>query len=140
MYRRRQAAYGAGLTAKSLHNWTTLYDLDLFEARPDRGWRTFSENDVFIMAIAAQLVRYGCHVKTAVQGVRTALGMVDFKTFNNLPTYLYAAELNGQWLIDSDEGLISMPFANGAPPALVRVFVTRCIADARRRLATADSV
>ena len=135
MYRFGQAAIAIGIPEASLRNWMTRNKLDLFDARPDRGWRTFTENDVYILAMARELVKFGVPVKSAVDAVRIGLGGTNFETWDGLPTFLFAAPDHAdEWVCDQDEGLV-LTVTGSATVAKVAVPIV--LAAARRRLSTA---
>lgn len=130
MYRFGHVAHAIGLGEPALRNWLRRNKIDLFEAQPESGWRIFTENDVFVLALAAELVRFGAPVKEAVDAVRTAMGMVNFKTWDKLPNYIYAAPDQVGWYASENEGLVS----DRGGPTLIKVAVPVVMSAARKRL------
>lgn len=130
MYRFGQVAVAVGLGEPALRNWLRRNKIDLFEAQPESGWRVFTENDVFVLAIAAELVRFGAPVKQAVDAVRQAMGFVNFKTWEHLPSYIYAAPDSVGWHAADNEGLIH----DLCGPVYVKVSVPEVMSAARKRL------
>lgn len=133
MYRFPQAAMGIGLTEPALRNWVGRNDVDLFGERPKGGWRWFSENDVFVLAVAAELVRFGAKVQPAVDAAREGLAFTNFSTWEGLPNHLYAApEATGRWVANSNRELVLE--VTGAL-TLVELNVPRILQATRVRLA-----
>jgi len=130
MYRFGHVAHAIGLGEPALRNWLRRNKIDLFEAQPESGWRIFTENDVFVLALAAELVRFGAPVKEAVDAMRAAMGMVNFKTWDKLPNYIYAAPVEPGWYASENEGLV----ADRSGPTLVKVAVPVVMSAARKRL------
>ena len=92
-----QAAYGAGITAKTLRNWLQRGQIELFNARgEDDAHFAFSLADLVILAVVAELVRYGMPVRDAFDGIdriRREIGLLA--TFKNTPLRaLYPALMN----------------------------------------------
>lgn len=131
MYKFGQVAAAIGVSEASLRNWMTRYELDLFGARPRGGWRTFIEKDVYVLALAAELVRFGGTVCEAVGAARQRLGLIDAANFEELPRYIYAAPDGPGWFTADDEGMVA---AKTNSPTIVKIAVPICLSHARRRL------
>jgi len=135
-YRFAQVAKAIGVTEPGLRNWMTRNKLDLFEGRPERGWRSFSENDVFVLALAAELVRFGAPVEDAVDAVRGGLAEVNFRTWEGLPTHLYASPCRfGGWRAYKDEAFATGMSSSGS---VLKVPVPIILVAARKTLAGAE--
>lgn len=138
MFRRSEAARGAGLTPSAFDGWLNRYDFDLFNIRPSGGWRSFTEEDIFILAVAARLVRFGCPVQTAIDGVHDALfdavheGKLDY---SKMPTYLYAAEQDGTWSVHPDRNFAAFS-AGERPEAVIEIALILCLDRVQTRLGT----
>lgn len=135
-YRFGQVAAAIGVKEQTLRNWLFRHDdLDLFTARPKGGWRSFEEKDVFILAVAAELIRFGAPVKVAIDAVRQGLGFVDFDQVQTIPRLLYAAPDSDGWYCDPDENLV-----RHVAPALTvaKISVLEVLAAARGRLVAAE--
>ncbi len=136
-YRFSEAAAAIGITEAALRNWMTRNKLDLFEERPEGGWRTFSENDVLVLALAAKLVTFGAKVDEAVQAAGIALANVNFSTMAGLPRYYWAAPSRfGGWHVDADEGMTLHQAADGGAAA-IRIAPTMVLAGALKLLRAA---
>lgn len=131
MYRFGLVARAIGLGEPALRNWLRRNEIDLFEPKPESGWLTFTLNDVFVLAIAAQLVRFGAPVKAAVDGVRCGLGSVNFETLEGLPDYLFAAPFGERWEVSGNENLVS----SMCGPVLIKLAPAIIMNEARKRLA-----
>ncbi|GLT00116.1 hypothetical protein GCM10007897_15000 [Sphingobium jiangsuense] len=116
-YRFSQAAEIIGISRAALRNWMTRNQLDLFDERPANGWRSFSENDVMILALAAKLVAFGASVDDAVmaaKGVLTNMG--------GHPMYYWAAPSRfGGWIISDEDAVVQDAAIGGA---VIRVTFT----------------
>lgn len=135
-YRFAQAAQAVGVTEAALRNWMTRNKLDLSEGRPERGWRQFSESDVFVLGLAVELVNYGAVVGEAVEAARIGLADTNYATLEGLPRYLYAARSRfGGWEIGQDNGMVRE--LSGAR-SVIEIAVPIVLAGVRRRL-TGDS-
>ena len=130
MYRFGHVAHAIGLGEPALRNWLRRNKIDLFEPQPESGWRIFTENDVLVLALAAELVRFGAPVKEAVDAMRSAMGMVNFKTWDKLPNYIYAAPDELGWYASENEALV----ADRGGPTLVKVAAPIVMSAARKRL------
>lgn len=130
MYRFGQVARAVGVGEPTLRNWLQRNEIDLFEPRPETGWLSFTENDVFVLAVAAELIRLGAKVKPAVDAVRVGLAGVNFKTWEGRPDYLFAAPGENGWYASEDENMT----ATLCGPSLVKIAVPVVMAAARRRL------
>lgn len=90
-----QAAFGAGITAKTLRNWLQRGQIELFNARSeDDAHFAFSLGDLAILAVVAELVRYGMPVRTAfdeIGEIRRHILMLS--TYKNVPLAVIAAAL-----------------------------------------------
>jgi hypothetical protein len=131
MYKFRQVAAAIGVSEASLRNWMTRYELDLSGSRPKGGWRTFIEKDVYVLALAAELVRFGGTVCEAIGAARQRLGLMDATTFEGLPRFMYAAPDGAGWFTADDEGIVA---AKTKSPTVVKISVPICLSQARRRL------
>lgn len=131
MFRFSQAAAAIGVTEAALRNWMTRNNLDLFDARPAGGWRTFSERDIFVLAIAAELIRFNAPVRAAVEAARTGLGDMNFKTLAGMPNHLFAAPNAHGWDARTDEGLVR---ATSGSHSILKINVPKCLHAARLRL------
>jgi len=108
-----QAAFGAGITAKTLRNWLQRDQIELFNARSeDDAHFVFSLGDLAILAVVAELVRFGMPVRTAfdeIGEIRRHILMLS--TFKNTPLGALAAALmpislfvtndGGQWEVQT---------------------------------------
>ena len=132
-YRFSQAAAAIGVTEAALRNWMTRNDLDLFGERPKGGWRSFNRKDVFVLALAAEMVRFGAPVKEAVDAARQGLGMTDLVSLEGMPRWLFCAPdgFGTGWGAWDDEGL-AMELTGG--PSLLKIAVPICLNNARKRL------
>ncbi len=133
-YRFGQAAKAIGVTEAALRNWMTRNQLDLFDERPANGWRSFSENDVMVLALAAKLVAFGASVDDAVRATTDALANVNFRNMDGLPYYYWAApsRLGGWFLCDKEELVLSEAVDGG--DAAVRIAPIRVLSAALKRL------
>jgi len=140
MYRAPKVAVAIGVTPAAFRNWLRTDrhggGIDLFEQAPDGGWRSFSENDVFVLATAAQLVKFGCPVPRAIQLVRECLGQTNFTTWEGLPAAIYATiDPAGGWVADPNEGMLGMGFRNRTAEAVIKIKPAILFANVRYRLA-----
>lgn len=132
------AALAIGISEAALRNWLTRNKVDLHDARPEGGWRGFTEADIIVLAVASHLVGFGMPVATAIDGVRTRLGFANLETYENLPEVLYASRHWGSWVIETDFGILGMHYRPGIPASFIQVNIRRCIADTRHRLAMVE--
>ena len=130
MYRFGHVAFAVGLGEPALRNWLRRNKIDLFEAQPESGWRVFTENDVFVLALAVELVRFGSPVKDAVDAIRKAMGFVNFKTWEHLPQVIFAAPDGSGWYAGDNEGLVHARCG----PAYMKIAVPEVMNTARKRL------
>jgi hypothetical protein len=90
-----QAAYGIGVTEKTLRNWLQRGQVDLVTERgPDDAHYSFAIADLVVLSVVAELVRYGCPVRTAYDGLdplRRHFSMLSM--FKNAPFAAAAAAL-----------------------------------------------
>lgn len=132
-------AIGGGPGAEQrIKNWLHRYkDLDLHGARPEKGgWRRFTEADIFVLALAAQLIKFGCPIPVAFREARTTLGSADLETLKDLPDEVFAAETDEGWVIEKDEKLLWAIGARG--PTILKINVPMLFAPVRTRLLGRD--
>jgi len=103
-----QAAYGIGVTEKTLRNWLQRGQVDLITERgPDDAHYSFAFADLVILSAVAELVRYGCPVRTAFDGLvdlRRPLAMLAM--YKNTPMSAVDAAIASMVLdVNNDEGL-----------------------------------
>lgn len=143
MYRAGKVATAIGITPMAFRNWLRTDrhggGIDLFEQAPDGGWRSFSENDVFVLATAAQLVKFGCPVPRAIQLVRECLGATKFATWEGLPGTIYATiDPDGRWIADPNEAMLGMGFRNRIAETVIHIRPAVLFANVRRRLTATE--
>lgn len=131
-YRFGQTAAAIGVTGAALRNWMSRNEVDLWGERPEGGWRSFSDRDVYVLALAAELVNYGAKVDEAVNAVQGAIANAPGGDPLGLPSYLYAARSRfGGWEMHADEGL-ALTLANHR--SVIKLAPTVIMAEANARL------
>lgn len=101
MFRFGQASQAIGISEGALRNWIARDQLDLWEDREGAGWRSFTEEQIYHLALVAVLVRFGAKVTEAHKAVTQARQRY-FRGFHSseMPSVLYARECeNGSWEI-----------------------------------------
>jgi len=127
-----------GVPEQRLRNWLHRNKtIDLLGARPENGWRSFGLNDLFILAVAGEFIKYGCPVPVAVDEARTALGGVNFDTWEGRPDYVFAAETAEGWRVEKDEGLLWA--VGGQGPTVIKIDIPVLFARVRARLGTENA-
>ena len=140
-YRFGAAAAAIGISEQALRNWLTRNEVDLFEKRPGGGWRSFSESDIFVLSVTAELVKFGCPVDDAVRIARECLGSMNFATLTDMPQHIWAAPMPEssarqklRWEGATDYGLLWAYREREPLPGAVQITVPVCLAEARKRL------
>jgi hypothetical protein len=77
-FRRREALYITGLDSR---RFRTIQDLMRAES-PASGWTRFTVEDLIILTLVAELMRWGCTALRAVQGSRAAFQEYDRDTLS----------------------------------------------------------
>jgi hypothetical protein len=113
-----QAAYGIGVTDKTLRNWLQREQVDLITGRgPDDAHYSFALADLVILSVVAELVRYGCPVRTAYDGLGALRRhFVQLSAFKNAPLgAMSAALIPMQLFVTNQHGVwnIKLLQANG---------------------------
>lgn len=131
-YRFGQAAAAIGVKEQTLRNWLFRHgDFDLFNERPEGGWRAFTEADVIVLAVTAELIRVSnATVSQAISAVRLALGEMDFLTNAGMPNVIHFAPNGLRWFADENEKLVrevtgSPTVVSLAVPIVIRSAVGR---------------
>jgi hypothetical protein len=136
VYRFGQAAAALGVPEQRLRNWLHRHkEIDLFGSRPQGGWRSFTEEDLFVLAVAARLFAYGCPFVTAVNEVRCALDAKWLVEPAKAPPFLFAAETASGWCATTDENLL-WAYNGRHLTDLVRISLPQLFAEVRRRVAS----
>lgn len=101
MYRFGQVAAAIGMNEGQFRNWLTRDRIVLSGHRTSGGWRTFTERDVMVLALAAELVRFGARVFEAVKAVSSAVDNGGLMAMAAPYAQWWAApDLKGGWLLD----------------------------------------
>jgi hypothetical protein len=136
-YRFSQAAAALGMTEAALRNWMTRSKLDLWGTRPSGGWRTFTDEDVIVLAVAACMVRFGAGANAAVDAIRRVIVNAE-----PIPYSIFAAPyprgsaLDGKWRASTDKELVDQ-MTGGA--GVLEIPANRLAAAALKRLAAGEA-
>jgi hypothetical protein len=132
MYRFGLAAAAIGMSEAALRNWMTRNKIDLWEQRPEGGWRQFSLRDVFVLSLVAELVSYGARVDQGVAAVQAALAEVPENEPINLPNPLYGSRTRfGDWELHGDPAMAL--HLNGGR-CILKIFPMQVMSEANNRL------
>lgn len=144
-----QAAYGAGITPKTLRNWLQRGQIELFNERgEDDPHFAFSLGDLAVLSLVAQLVRYGMPVSTAFEGiVKIRREIALLASYQNTPLKALEVALNGkqiwamnhgeEWALEVVYGIKHLSFdaIEEAIPSLLIIDVAVCFGEVLRRVA-----
>lgn len=139
-YRFGVVAAALGVNEQTLRNWLhRAKDPDLFTERPQGGWRSFDERDVWVLAIVAEFMRFGATTNEAVDAARQAMDIRrNARTLEGVPRSLFAAPSPDGWFVNEDKGLVMHHSGGGA---VLEIPMRGVLSAAVRRLdaATAES-
>lgn len=116
IYRFGVVAAAIGVNEQTLRNWLfRAKDLDLFTERPQGGWRSFDERDVWVLAIVVELMRFGATINEAVDAARQAMDIRrNGRTLEGVPHSLFAAPAPDGWFVGEDKSLVLHHGGGGA--------------------------
>lgn len=129
MYRFKQAASAIGISEPALRAWLTRENLGIWDDRPQRGWRTFTDDDISKLALVAELVSYNAKVKEAFDLIESIVLSVGKGDPARLPDALEFLRVNGRF------HYLKNPGNNGFTPyGRLTIYPANIIAAAKQRL------
>lgn len=137
-YRFGAVATAIGVNDQTLRNWLFRgKNLDLFTDRPAGGWRSFEENDVWVLALVVEFMRFGATINEAADAARQAMDVSrNARTLEGVPRCLYAAPHPDGWIIDEDKSLV---VANSGCPSVLEIPMQLVLSMAVGRLGSQPS-
>ena len=131
MYRFSQVASAIGITEAALRSWLTRHRIDVGTNRPEGGWRSFDSEDVYKLAVVAEMLKFGLTVTEAYQALTKCLEDTAHGTVSGLPDFLYARPDKDGWrLLDKP----MLPVGEGNPRSLLLLLPQRIANEASMKL------